>query len=135
MVSVGASCIRVILMLYRLLADLIVLLHFGFVLFAVLGGFLVWWRRWIAWLHVPALLWAATIEFTGGICPLTPLENWFRQRGNEAGYSGGFIEQYVIAILYPGGLTRNIQLVLGTAVLVINLFIYGWVLVRARRSH
>ena len=116
-------------MIYRALADLVLVVHLAFVLFVVLGGLLVLrWPR-VAWLHVPAAIWGVLIEYTGWICPLTPLENSFRARGGEAGYSGGFIEHYVIPALYPAGLARPTQAVLGTLVLVVNLVAYG-VLIR-----
>ena len=112
-------------MLYRLLADLVVLVHSGFVLFVVLGGLLVLrWPR-AAWVHLPAALWGAGIEFLGGICPLTPLENHLRRLGGEAGYTGGFVEHYVLPVLYPEGLTRGVQLVLGAFVLVLNIVVYA----------
>ena len=121
-------------MIFRLLADLTVLVHLAFVLFAVLGGMLVLrWRR-VAWAHLPTVLWAALIEFAGWICPLTPLENWLRRQSGALGYSGGFIEHYVIPLLYPVGLTRQVQIVLGLLVLAINAGIYGWVLRRHLRS-
>ena len=121
-------------MLYRLLADLVVLLHSAFVLFVVLGGlFALRWPR-AAWLHLPAVLWGAGIEFLAGICPLTPLENRLRRLGGEAGYSGGFVEHYVLPVLYPAGLTRDVQLVLGTIVVVLNVVIYTVVWRRWRRK-
>jgi hypothetical protein len=121
-------------MLYRLLADLVVLVHFGFVLFVVLGGLLALrWPR-AAWVHLPAALWGAGIEFAAGICPLTPLENHFRRLGGEAGYTGGFVEHYVLPVLYPDGLTREVQLGLGMFVLVLNLVVYTIVWRRSRRS-
>lgn len=121
-------------MLYRLLADLVVLVHLGFVLFVVLGGLLALrWPR-AAWLHLPAALWGAGIEFAAGICPLTPLENHLRRLGGESGYSGGFVEYYVLPVLYPEGLTRGLQLALGTFVLVLNLAVYAIVWRRSRRS-
>ena len=120
-------------MIERILADGVVLLHFGFILFVVFGGFLLLRRKWIAGLHLPAVLWAAAIEFRHGICPLTPLEQELRVAAGEAGYSGSFIEHYLIPIIYPAGLDECLQYVLGTLVIVINLVIYGWV--RFRRSH
>jgi hypothetical protein len=122
-------------MLYRILADLVVVLHFAFVLFVVLGGlFALRWPR-AAWIHLPAALWGAGIEFVAGICPLTPLENRFRRLGGEAGYAGGFVEHYVLPVLYPAGLTHDVQLVLGTVVVVLNVAIYGVVWRRwSRRS-
>jgi len=117
-------------MLHRFLADCIVLLHFAFVLFAVLGGLLVLrWRR-VAWLHVPAAIWAAAIEFRGWICPLTPLENWLRYEGGEAGYESSFVERYVLPVLYPDGLTRPIQIALGLLVLGLNAAVYGRILLK-----
>ncbi|HWJ41615.1 MAG TPA: DUF2784 domain-containing protein [Candidatus Limnocylindrales bacterium] len=119
-------------MIYRALADLILALHLVFVLFVVLGGLLVLrWPR-AAWLHIPAAVWGVLIEYTGWICPLTPLENSFRTRGGEAGYSGGFIEHYIQPVLYPAGLTRGTQIVLGSFVLLLNLSAYGILLTRAR---
>lgn len=120
-------------MIYRALADLILALHLVFVLFVVLGGLLVLrWPR-TAWLHIPAAIWGVLIEYTGWICPLTPLENSFRARGGEAGYSGGFIAHYIQPLLYPAGLTRSTQLVLGSVVLLLNLAAYGIALSRMRR--
>lgn len=111
-------------MLYRTLADLVVLLHAGFVLFVVLGGLCVLrWPR-AAWFHLPAALWGAGIELLGAICPLTPLENDLRRLGGEAGYTGGFVEHYVLPVLYPDGLTRGDQLALGIFVAVLNIVVY-----------
>jgi hypothetical protein len=122
-------------LIYRALADLVLVVHLTFVLFVVLGGLLVlWWPR-AAWLHVPAAIWGVLIEYTGWICPLTPLENSFRARGGEAGYSGGFIAHYIQRLLYPAGLTRGTQIVLGTFVLLLNLSAYGIMLTRAKTAH
>ena len=113
---------------YQLLADLVVGVHFAFVLFVVLGGLLaVKWRR-IIWLHVSAAFWGAVVEFSGWICPLTPLEIWLRQRAGEAGYRSDFVAHYLLPILYPEALTRGMQIVLGACVVVANLAIYGWLL-------
>jgi len=119
--------------IYRILADLVLVLHLGFVVFVVLGGLLV--LRWpaIMALHIPAAVWGVMIEFTGWLCPLTPLENWLRVRGGELGYSGGFIEHYIQPVLYPSGLTRGIQIALGTLVMLLNLTAYSIVLSRSRR--
>jgi len=118
--------------LYRGLADFVLVVHLVFVLFVVLGGLLVLrWPR-VAWAHVPVALYGATIEFLGFICPLTPLEVRLRRLGGEAGYEGGFIEHYVTAALYPTGLTREIQLALGVGVLVLNAVVYSVVLRRRR---
>jgi hypothetical protein len=121
-------------MIWRLLADAVVVVHAGFVACAVLGGLLVLcWRR-LFWLHVPVVLWAAGIEFGGWICPLTPLENWLRRQAGLQGYSTGFVEHTILPVLYPEGLTRTSQYVLGAAVLVVNLAIYAVVLARWRRA-
>lgn len=120
-------------MSYRLLADLVVLVHGAFVVFVVLGGLLVLWNiRW-AWVHLPAAVWGAWVEFTGRICPLTPLENQLRHLAGERGYTGGFIEHYIIPLMYPAELTRETQFVLGYVVLAVNLVIYGIAVARAYR--
>lgn len=119
---------------FRILADMTVGLHLLFVLFAVLGGVLIWrWPR-MAWLHLPAVLWAACIEFFGWICPLTYLENHFLLKAGHAGYPGGFIEQYLMPILYPAALTRQVQFLLGAGVVVINAGIYFVAWRRLKRS-
>ena len=119
-------------MVYRVLADLTVLLHLAFVVFVVVGALLVLrWRR-VAWLHLPCAAWGGAIEFFGWICPLTPLELELRRLGGEAGYSGGFLEQYLIPILYPGALTREIQIVLGVVVVALNAGLYFLVWRRGR---
>ena len=121
-------------MLYGLLADLVLATHLAFVAFVALGGFLVLrWRR-LAWVHVPVALWGAAIAVTGFTCPLTPLENRLQQLGGRAGYQGGFIEHYITAVIYPAGLTRETQIVLGTAVLALNLVVYWRVVSMARRE-
>jgi hypothetical protein len=114
-------------MAYNLLADGVVLIHLAFVLFAVLGALLIIrWRK-VLWLHLPAAGWAAWIEFSGKICPLTPLENWLRMRGGGSGYAGDFVGHYLMPILYPSGLTPKVQFVLGGVVIGVNLIIYGYV--------
>jgi hypothetical protein len=122
-------------LIYRALADLVLVVHLTFVLFVVLGGLLVLRWSWAAWLHIPAAVWGVLIEYTGWICPLTPLENSFRARGGEAGYAGGFIEHYIQPVLYPAGLTRGTQIVLGSFVLLLNLSAYGILLTRAKTPH
>ena len=117
-------------MLYRLLADVIVIVHVLFVAFVVFGAVLVVRWRWLAWLHLPAAAWGALIEFAGWVCPLTPLENALRARGGEAGYSGGFVAHYILPALYPAALTRDIQYVLGGLVLAINITAYAVLLTR-----
>ena len=123
-------------MWYGLLADAVVLVHVAFVAFVLLGGLLVWrWRR-AAWVHLPAVVWGVGIEWAGGVCPLTPLENWLRARAGEGAYEGDFIERYLVPILYPSGLTRGTQAVLGTLALLVNLgaYWYVWHLGHRRRS-
>lgn len=121
-------------MWFRGAADVVLVAHLAFVLFVVLGGLLALRRPRVAWLHVPVALYGAAIEFIGFTCPLTPLENRLRRLGGEAGYTGGFIEHYVTAALYPSGLTREVQLALGTAVLVLNGIVYASWLRRRRRG-
>ena len=112
-------------MIYRLLADGVVLVHALFVAFVVLGGFLALrWPR-LVWVHVPAALWGVLIEFAGWICPLTPLENLLRARAGEAGYAGGFVDHYLLHALYPSGLTRGVQYVLGAFALAVNVLAYA----------
>ena len=120
-------------MIYRLLADLVFLAHLAFVLFVVLGGIAVWRRPKLAWLHVPAFAWGALIEFAGWICPLTPWEQSLRRLAGEKGYSGGFVEHYLFPLLYPEGLTRDVQIALGVLVLLINAVAYTLILRRSRR--
>jgi hypothetical protein len=110
------------------LADIVVGLHFLFVLFVVLGGLLVLRWPWVAYLHVPAAIWGAAIEFAGWICPLTPLEHWLRRQAGDAAYAGGFIEHYILPLLYPAALTRTIQISLGLLVLAVNLGVYTYVI-------
>ena len=119
-------------MVNRLLADGIVVLHFLFIAFVVLGGVLALrWPR-LAWVHLPAACWGAAIELSGWICPLTPLENRFRQAAGEAGYAGSFIDHYLLPSLYPAGLTREIQYGLAAVVIVVNLAEYGRLVHRRR---
>jgi len=120
-------------MLANLAADLVVLIHFAFILFVVAGGLLVLrWPR-LAWLHLPVVAWGAGIELIGWVCPLTPLENALRRAAGEAGYAEGFIEHYVLPVIYPAALTREIQLALGLFVLIANLAIYIVIALRRHR--
>lgn len=110
---------------WSLAADVVLTLHLCFVVFAVGGGFLTWRWPWVAWLHVPALLWGAWVELSSQICPLTPLENHLRVLAGEAGYSGGFLQHYLVPVLYPLGLTRHIQWALAAVLVSLNAIAYG----------
>ncbi|KJK22438.1 membrane protein [Burkholderiaceae bacterium 16] len=115
------------------LADAVVLLHLAFIVFAMLGGLLVLrWPR-LAWLHLPAAAWGVVVEWSGWICPLTPLENALRQRAGLQAYGGDFIQHYVLQLIYPDDLTREIQLVLGALVLALNMAVYFALYRRVRR--
>lgn len=118
---------------YLLLADAVLLLHLAFILFVVLGALLVWRFPRLAWLHLPAVIWGALIEIGGQVCPLTPLENHLRRIGGAAGYHGGFIEHTLLPLIYPQGLTRESQVWLGIAVIVINVAAYALIHRRAKR--
>ncbi|MDK9706933.1 MAG: DUF2784 domain-containing protein [Desulforhopalus sp.] len=120
-------------MLHRILADLVVLVHLFFIIFVVTGGFAAYFWSWrLILLHLPAAVWGVYIEFSGNICPLTPLENYLRQLAGQEGYSAGFVEHYLVPVIYPVGLTREIQVVLGLFVLVVNLAAYAFILRRIR---
>lgn len=112
-------------MIWRILADSVFLFHISFIVFVVIGGFLSIWWRWLPWVHLPAAAWGAAIELGGWICPLTPLENWLRQASGETGYPGDFIEHYLVKVIYPIGLTPDIQMYIGLGVLVINGVAYS----------
>ncbi|OUM09437.1 hypothetical protein BW686_01755 [Pseudomonas syringae] len=118
-------------MVYRIAADAVVVFHLVFILFVLFGGLLVLRRPWLALLHVPAIAWGAAVEFLHLYCPLTPLENALRASAGEQGYDGGFVEHYLIPLIYPAGLTPGIQLWLGSIVLLVNVFVYGVLLVRS----
>lgn len=120
-------------MIYAALADVTLVLHLAFIAFIVLGGLVV--ARWprVAWLHLPAAAWGVLIEVGGWVCPLTPLENWLRLRAGQQGYSGSFVERYLLPVIYPEALTRNVQLVLAAVVLVLNVAVYAYVIGRRNR--
>ena len=119
-------------MAYSLAADLLVLLHLAFIVFVALGGLLVWrWWR-VVFVHLPAVIWAVLLEFNGWLCPLTPWEQQLRHAAGEGGYTGSFIAHYLLPLIYPAGLTRNAQLLLGIGAILVNLLIYGWLLWRRR---
>ena len=120
-------------MRYRVMADVLLVVHLAFIVFVIGGGLLVLWKKWIALLHVPALGWGAFSEFTGAICPLTPWEQALLVRSGEAGYRGDFIEHYLVPTIYPAALTPSLQIVFGFAVLAINAAVYAFVWRRERR--
>jgi Protein of Unknown function (DUF2784) len=119
-------------MIWSLLADALVVVHFAFTAFVIFGGFLAWRWRWIAAAHLPALVWGCWVEVSHSICPLTPLENQLRELGGEAGYTGGFLAHYLVRVLYPPGLTWHIQWVLAGLLLLINALAYGGLIARRR---
>lgn len=117
-------------MIYRLLADSVLVLHLLFIGFVIFGGLIVARSAWVALGHIPVACWGAFVELTGRVCPLTTLEVSLRRAAGDAGYSDSFIEHYLLPIIYPAGLTRDIQLVLAGFVIFINVAIYGWMLYR-----
>jgi hypothetical protein len=120
--------------IHAVLADAVLLLHLAFVLFVVLGGLLA--LRWpvAAWVHLPCAFWGAFVELSGRLCPLTPLENSLRAAAGESGYTGDFVDRYLVPLVYPAGLTRDVQQVLGGFVIVLNLAIYAIVFRRRGRN-
>ncbi len=121
-------------MLDRLLADFIVTFHLLFIAFAVVGGLLVLrWPR-LMYVHLPAVAWATLVEVMSWSCPLTRWEKFFRERYGEGGYSGGFVDHYLIPIIYPAGLTDQIQLGIGIFVFTVNTVVYGILTKRLRRA-
>jgi hypothetical protein len=123
-------------MIFGLLADATAIVHLGFVVFVVFGGLLVIRNpEWI-FVHLPAALWGAAVEIGGWVCPLTPLERWLRESAGEVGHRGGFVEHYVLSLLYPSGLTRGIQVALGCGVLAVNVGFYAifWTRLRSTRG-
>ncbi len=120
-------------MLRSILADAVLVLHFAFVAFVVGGAWLVLrWPR-LAWLHLPCAIWGAVVEVAGWTCPLTPLENHLRETAGRTGYSGDFVEHYLLPVVYPPRLTARVQVAFGAGVIVVNLVIYVFVIVRLRR--
>ena len=133
-ISAGARSCSMEPVPYRFLADVVLVLHLGFVLFVVAGALLLLrWPR-LLWVHLPAALWGILVEWSGWVCPLTPLENWLRARGGASGYRGGFVEHYLLPVLYPASLTRTVQILLGAIVLVVNAIAYALVLARMAAS-
>lgn len=124
-------------MFERLAADSVVVIHFAFILFVIAGGLLVFRWRWVMLLHLPAVAWGALIEFSGGICPLTPLEQSLRTAAGQAGYQGGFIDHYLMPVIYPPELSRTLQIGMGVFVVLLNATIYFLLLRRlnSRKKH
>lgn len=117
-------------MIYRLISEFIVIIHFAFIVFVITGAMLTLkWKK-IIWLHIPAVIWGAAVEYGGWICPLTPWENHFRSLAGERAYRGDFIGNYLLQVIYPGGLTRDVQIILGSIVIVINALLYGILIYR-----
>ena len=121
-------------MLHRLAADAVLLAHLGFIAFVLFGAALALRWRWMPLLHLPATGWGVFVEVSGRLCPLTHLENALRRAAGEAGYAGSFIEHYLLPVIYPAGLTRELQFVLAAAVLLVNAGLYAWI-IRRRRRH
>ena len=122
-------------MIHRVLADFVVVFHLAFIVFVVAGGLLALRWRWVPLVHVPAALWGVYIELSGGICPLTPLENALRRAAGSSGYSGSFVEHYIVPVIYPASLSSSVQLALAGSLVLANLVIYSVVLwYRHRRS-
>ncbi len=123
-------------MIYWLGANLVVVIHFLFICFVLLGGLLVYRWRWLILLHIPSVIWGAWVEYKGWICPLTPLENKLWIAGGEAGYNGGFIEQYLVPLIYIDSMDRELQIMIGAIVILINVVIYtGLVVMLIKRKH
>ena len=123
---------RGVSLFYRYAADAVLLLHLAFITFAVFGGLIaIWWRK-ILFIHLPAAAWGVFVEFTGRVCPLTSLENTLRIKSGIAGYSESFVEHYLLRIIYPEYLTREIQYFLGALVVIVNIVIYLWLFYRLR---
>lgn len=121
-------------MAFRLAADGVLLLHVAFILFVLLGAVMALRWRWMPYVHVPAAAWGFFVELTGRACPLTYMENYFRIKAGQTGYADSFIEHYILNIVYPIGITRNVQFVLAGVVVVVNVAIYGWLLYRWRHG-
>lgn len=119
-------------MIYRLAADLVLVTHFAFIILVVCGALVVIRYPRFAWMHVPAASWGAFVELSGQICPLTYLENFLRMQAGQDGYSVSFVEQYILPLVYPAGLTRNLQYLLGGLVVGINVIIYASILIRKK---
>jgi hypothetical protein len=118
-------------MIYQILANIVAIIHFAFIIFVVFGALLLIKRRWVALFHIPSVVWGMLIEFKNWECPLTPLEVYLLEAGGLEGYSGGFIEHYLISIIYPEAMSREVQIMLGVFVFLLNAALYAWLLLRA----
>lgn len=125
---------KFIYVLPKILADTILLIHLAFIVFVILGGWIVFYHRWMAWIHIPMVIWSSIVNLTRWRCPLTPLENLYRSAAGEAGYEGGFIRHYIEPLLYPEGLTYDLGILVGVFVFVWNALIYGIIVYRIRRT-
>ncbi len=121
-------------MIYRVAADFVLVTHFAFIVLVVAGGLMVVRYAWFAWIHLPAACWGAFVELTGRICPLTKFENYLRVNAGQEGYADSFVEHYILPVIYPAGLTRNIQLLLAGLVIAVNVIIYATILLRKKRQ-
>lgn len=121
-------------MFYQLAADAVVLLHFAFILFVLLGGLFCYKWLWLFWLHLPALVWAVVISLAGWICPLTPLENTLRAASGSEHYSSGFIEHYILPVIYPAGFSRELQTSMGIGLLVVNALLYLGLFIKTKKG-
>jgi Protein of Unknown function (DUF2784) len=121
-------------MFSSLLADTVLLLHLAFIVFVVFGALLVFYRRWIAWLHLPMVLWSSVVNLMHWYCPLTPLENYFRAAAGQAGYEGGFIAHYIAPLVYPQGMSYDLGVMVGVGVFIWNAVIYSLIVYRVQRS-
>ncbi len=119
---------------YRLASDAMMIAHLLYIIFVVVGGLAAFRARWVLWLHVPAVSWAIYVQYWGRLCPLTTWEQELRNRAGEAGYEEGFVDHYLMPLIYPGDIPAAMHLVLGTAVILINALIYGRLIAVARRS-
>ena len=120
-------------MIYQLIADLVVAIHFAFIVFVLLGGLLLYRWRWVIWLHLPSVIWGVMIVFVGWICPLTPLENMLREAAGAEASQETFIEHYLMPIIYPSGLHRESFIAMAAVVIMINLIVYALVFIRRKK--
>lgn len=121
-------------MLSSLLADAVLLLHLAFIVFVVFGALFSFHHRWVAWIHLPMVLWSSVVNMTHWYCPLTPLENYFRVAAGKAGYEGGFISHYIVPVIYPQGLSYDLGVAIGIGVFLWNGLVYSLILYRAHRA-